>query len=64
MKLADLESEKMAAASEHMRQHLVDQREPGLNRRKDKILLETETEHECTTKVESVQGFFCLGSHS
>jgi hypothetical protein len=31
MKLADLESEKMAAASEYMRQCLVDWREPGFS---------------------------------
>jgi hypothetical protein len=43
----------MAATSEHMRQHLVDQREPGFELQTGEDPAETETEHECTRKVDS-----------
>jgi len=51
-------------ASERMRSHLVDQQESGCEPEKREDPAETETEHENTREVESVQGFSFVGSNA
>jgi hypothetical protein len=47
-----------------MRSHLVDQQESGCEPEKREDPAETETEHENTREVESVQGFSFVGSNA